>query len=162
MRGKSVVERARANGKFVVEPIEQRFRDRYYVAENGCWIWIGARTGPGDKGYGRIALPGNKRMLAHRWAYETFVGPIPEGLQIDHLCRNRPCVNPAHLEPVTNRENVLRADCPNIERHRSDLCQYGHPYDKVSKRLRREQRYCSICQRQAVLRYEAKKRARRG
>lgn len=71
-----------------------------------CWLWTANLTKP--NGYGRFHL--NDRMvLAHRLTYETFVGPIPDGMQLDHLCRVKQCVNPAHLEPVTNRENVLRA-----------------------------------------------------
>lgn len=72
----------------------------------GCWLW----TGPRDrKGYGIAWLPGRKSARAHRWVYEQLVGPIPEGLQIDHLCRVKACVNPDHLEPVTGRVNILRA-----------------------------------------------------
>lgn len=76
----------------------------YTINENGCWIWNAkARRG----GYGLIGIDG-KSYRAHRWMYEQLVGPIPEGLQIDHLCRVRECVNPAHLEPVTHAENGRR------------------------------------------------------
>src|SRR6266496_2265386 len=73
-----------------------------------CWLWTGKT---GRDGYGRIGLGGRGalvRVRAHRFAYELLIGPIPDGLQIDHLCRVRHCVNPAHLEPVTQRENILR------------------------------------------------------
>lgn len=84
---------------------------------NGCWLWNGARTAAG---YGWVRVNGES-VAAHRWAYETLVGPIPDGLHIDHLCHtndltcrggdacpHRPCVNPSHLEPVTNAENARR------------------------------------------------------
>jgi hypothetical protein len=78
-----------------------------FVAPNtdtGCWEWIGTCQ---SNGYGAFAVAG-KTLRAHRWAYEHFVGPIPVGLTIDHLCRNRTCVNPEHMEPVTSAENTRR------------------------------------------------------
>jgi hypothetical protein len=83
--------------------------------ENGCWIWSGALTGAG---YGQLSL-NNRKQYAHRVSYEAFVGPIPDGLHIDHLCRVRRCVNPAHLEPVTVAENNRRAS-------RRPTCSNGH------------------------------------
>lgn len=73
---------------------------------NGCWLYLGALQG---KGYGLISVVA-KDVKAHRFAYESVVGPIPDGLSLDHLCRNPQCVNPAHLEPVTHLENVRRGD----------------------------------------------------
>lgn len=77
-----------------------------------CWLWTGSGT---PTGYGQIGVNGRKQYV-HRYAYELLVGPIPEGLTIDHLCRNPPCVNPSHMEPVTQAENTRRgvptkADC---------------------------------------------------
>lgn len=80
--------------------------------EEECWIWEGARD---SRGYGCIQFGGRPRK-SHRVSYELHIGPIPEGLVIDHLCRNARCVNPAHLETVTQRENVLRG-----KRSRKDL-----------------------------------------
>jgi hypothetical protein len=74
------------------------------VQGDGCWRWKGGQNGPG---YSMFWLDGQMRY-AHRLVYELLVGPIPEGLELDHLCRNRACVNPAHLEPVTHSLNVLR------------------------------------------------------
>ena len=72
----------------------------------GCWLWTRALQ---PAGYGRISVNG-RLIYTHRAAYEAFVGPIPEGMDIDHLCRVRSCCNPDHLEPVTRRENLLRGD----------------------------------------------------
>lgn len=72
---------------------------------SGCWEWRAAKAGGG---YGRFAPDGRRQVQAHRFAYEIVCGAIPDGLDLDHLCRNRGCVNPAHLEPVTRQENVRR------------------------------------------------------
>lgn len=85
-----------------------------------CWLWMGATN---SKGYGCWSVDGVSQ-LAHRVAYQTLVGPIPEGLTIDHLCRVKVCVNPAHLEPVTMLENIARA----AEQDRPANCPYGHEY----------------------------------
>lgn len=84
------------------------FLSHVQVDENGCWLWTGA-TSP--QGYGRFNAglrEDARNVLAHRWSYEHHVGPIPDGLDLDHLCRVRHCVNPEHLEPVTRQENVQR------------------------------------------------------
>lgn len=72
--------------------------------DDECWPWLGSKTA---KGYGHLVV-NRKSVYGHRWSYENHVGPIPEGMEIDHLCRNQSCVNPAHLEPVTTAENLRR------------------------------------------------------
>jgi hypothetical protein len=82
-----------------------RFWAKFHRAPDGCWLWTA--TIDGTNGYARFA-PHGRMIGAHRWSYETFVGAIPDGLVIDHLCRVRHCVNPLHLEAVTNAENIRR------------------------------------------------------
>lgn len=82
-----------------------RFLTKIQPADNGCWIWTGASLA---RGYGSFKARGRSH-LAHRWSYEAVHGPVPEGLVLDHLCCNPPCVNPEHLEAVTQRVNVIRA-----------------------------------------------------
>lgn len=84
---------------------------------NECWIWTGAKNA---LGYGRIAIGQNRQAKAHRFVYEALVGPIPDGLELDHLCVTPSCVNPAHLEPVTHAENMRRYGA------RKTLCKRGH------------------------------------
>ena len=101
--------------------ITERFFNKIFIADlDGCWLWAGTIE---HNGYGRIKGI-NKNMFAHRLSYNLFKGMIPDGLQIDHLCRNRRCVNPEHLEPVTSWENLMRGRSPA---HRTQ-CPKGHKY----------------------------------
>lgn len=110
---------------------------------NGCWPWIGSIDTTGYGGFWN----GSKLARAHRWSYERFVGPIPEGLHIDHLCRNHRCVNPAHLEPVTNRENALRGMSRNAQNARKTHCQKGHPFSGENLQINcNGNRVCRQCQ----------------
>lgn len=128
---------------------EQRFWakvDRRGPGE--CWLWTAAR---GRNGYGTFHTGGsaaNRRTVyVHRWVYENTVGPISDGLTIDHLCRNRRCVNPAHLEPVTNRVNVLRGEGPTAVNALKSHCHRGHPYDADTYITPQGWRRCRICKR---------------
>jgi len=111
---------------------------------NDCWLYAGYKN---ELGYGQIFAQG-KRYYAHRVTYETFVQPIPEGLVIDHLCRVRHCVNPAHLEPVTARVNTLRGEGV-LANKRKTHCPQSHEYnDKNTQYFNgnnwRRCRQCSI------------------
>lgn len=102
-------------------PAEDRFWMQVVMVEN-CWEWIGTVN---SGGYG--SFNDGRQFKAHRWSYARFKGPIPPSLTLDHLCRNRRCVNPDHLEPVTNRENILRGNGPTAENARKTHCKRGHP-----------------------------------
>lgn len=106
-----------------------------------CRLWIGALTW---NGYGRINA--TEHNYAHRWAYVTFIGPIPAGLQVDHLCRVRNCTRETHLELVTNQENAERGTAGDRQRARTH-CPHGHPYDEENTVLSRggRHRQCRAC-----------------
>ncbi|WP_327169504.1 HNH endonuclease signature motif containing protein [Streptomyces subrutilus] len=135
-----------------------RFWAKVSMTESGCWAWTAQVA---HHGYARFELNG-RPTRAHRTAYESLVGPIPEGLVLDHLCRVRHCVNPAHLEPVTVRENHRRGDnVPPTRRGKARpkaLCAQGHPLsgDNLGVSKRGERR-CRACQR----RWSQESRARK-
>jgi hypothetical protein len=132
--------------------IKDRLLKRVTQSESGCWIWGGPVT---NSGYGTLPITrGGKRVnrLAHRLSYEIFRGPIPEGLQIDHLCRERICINPEHLEPVTARENILRSPIAIAARWAARThCEVGHEFTPENTRVRvrrgRPSRICATCRR---------------
>jgi len=97
-----------------------------------CWEWTAGENGVG---YGRFHVDG-RLVYPHRFAYELYVGPIPEGLDLDHVCRNRRCVRPSHLEPVTRRENLLRGDTIAAAHHENRDC--GTPGCRNCQRFRTE------------------------
>lgn len=121
---------------------------------DSCWVWLAAR---GTGGYGLIKVAGRMRM-AHRYVFENLVGPIPEGLQIDHLCRNRPCVNPAHLEAVTSRVNTLRGNTLQAENAAKTHCAQGHRFSPENTSISAiGQRKCRTCARRWSQNYRARK-----
>jgi hypothetical protein len=135
-----------ANGKIVrriESPEFRRYRilSKVEVDANGCWLW---QAHCNNDGYGVVSVE-RKLKKAHRVVYEMLVGPIDEGLTLDHLCRVRHCVNPAHLEPVTHQENILRGDTLQGVNARKTHCPLGHAYDEANTWLYRGSRYCLAC-----------------
>lgn len=126
-----------------------RVRHLSSVNENGCWLW---QRRIDVHGYGRLG-----KRLAHRLSYEAIIGPIPKGLTLDHLCRTPMCVNPDHLEPVTNRENILRGHGPSALASRATHCKHGHEFSADNTLICRGHRYCRAC----IRRRNAEWRARR-
>lgn len=124
-----------------------------------CWLWRGK---PGSRGYCYFWFEGKKR-LAHRFSYMHLVGPIPEGLVIDHLCRVPICVNPRHLEPVTDRVNILRGEAPPARNVLKDQCFMGHPFDEENTYLDSNgDRGCKTCQKRRRKEWAEKNRPRSG
>lgn len=111
-----------------------------------CWPWM---AGTNRDGYGMFSLNGSN-VSAHRFSYELFVGPIPEGKHLDHLCRFRGCEQPMHLEPVTNRENVLRGNGFPAQNARRTHCRKGHPFEDSNVYLYKgsARRFCLECRKQ--------------
>jgi hypothetical protein len=122
------------------KPLDVAFWSKVHMTD-GCWLWTAMLS---DDGYGRIAVRRRQRY-AHRVAYEQMVGPIPEGMELDHLCRNRRCVRPDHLEPVTHLENIRRAQ--------TGRCRRGHPLAGANLYVDpKGRRVCKQCRRVADLR----------
>ena len=121
----------------------ERFWSHVERDGDGCWPWKLALSADG---YGRFYADASK-FLSHRVAYEISVGLIPPGLVIDHLCRNRACANPAHMEPVTRYENsVVRGTGPSSVNLRKTHCKWGHPFEGYNLIVRRDGgRFCRAC-----------------
>ncbi|WP_390623415.1 HNH endonuclease signature motif containing protein [Subtercola endophyticus] len=133
--------RTRPSHPPIDERVIARFSTKYRVDESGCWLWSAAIK---ENGYGTFGIGpavASFQYYAHRVSYEINIGPIPDGLQIDHLCRVRSCVNPAHLEPVTNAENNQRRTA--LITH----CPRGHEYTDANTYVWRGARFCRECSR---------------
>jgi hypothetical protein len=112
--------------------------------QQGCWVWKGAVLA---NGYGKVTVD-YKTKLVHRFLYEAMVGPIPFRYQIDHLCKNRLCVNPAHLEAVPARVNNARSTSPSSQNAAKTHCKHGHeftPENIYVPAKRPNRRYCRAC-----------------
>lgn len=141
---------------------EQRFWSKVIRADY-CWLWQGSLNSAGYGSFGG--------MGAHCYSYQVLHGPIPSGMEIDHLCQNKRCVNPQHMEVVSHRENCLRAGGWAAKHSNATHCPAGHPYDEGNTQRRRGRRYCKKCVRAYDNRrhdaaywreYRARRRARAG
>lgn len=127
-----------------------------FTPGDGCWEWRGTVT---TAGYGSFCVDGWP-YLAHRLSYERFVGPIANGLHLDHLCRNTICINPKHLEPVTARVNTLRGVGPSARNAVKTHCKDGHEFNEENTYVcKRGKRYCRPCRLKTQRRYLAKQGA---
>ena len=122
-------------------PANERFDAKVSInEETGCWEWTGADNGVG---YGKFYPTTNKGVYAHRYSYERHRGPIPEGLELDHLCQNPACVNPEHLEAVTHQVNMSRSKAAS-----KTHCNYGHERTPENTYVRKNGRkWCAACYR---------------
>lgn len=135
--------------------LELRFL-AHTLKDASCWKWQGTIS---PKGYGHF-WTGKRTVKAHRFSYELYVRPIPEGYVLDHLCRNRRCVNPSHLEPVTSRENTMRGIGFAAENAKKTHCNNGHPFvgkNLIVPKSRPNRRVCRAC---ANLGFKKHKRSR--
>lgn len=137
-------------------PEAVRFWEKVHVRGRGdCWIWQATRD---QNGYGMFKAEHSTR--AHQWSYRNLVGPVPEGFVLDHLCRTRSCVNPAHLEPVTSQENLARGWGRRLRNGMANECINGHPYTPENTYIHptSDQKICRTCSGESRARY-AEKRA---
>ena len=159
----------------VLRPAVDRFAEKIALTDTGCIEWIAGTNGVGYGAFyaGRTSLDDHGRVYAHRWSYEYHVGPIPEGMQLDHLCRNPACRRTDHLEAVTHQENVRRGVSGSFghlssgnPRASTGMCRSGrHDVDvvgvhRVGRRTRKNgEPYttCAQCHRDADRRYRQKK-----
>lgn len=131
--------------------IEQRIE---YEPMSGCWLWTGALC---SSGHAQITYR-KRRWMLHRFTYTQLVGSIPDGLVLDHLCCNRACCNPHHVEPVTAAENIRRGDVGWNHRDKTH-CPQGHPYDEENTYRYKNKRMCRTCMAAATKRRETRRAA---
>ena len=140
-------------------PAIDRLMAKVVENEDGCWIWQGGHNGIG---YGVIGIGGEHgpKAYVHRLTYEHFVADIPDGLVLDHLCRNPPCCNPWHVEPVTQRVNLLRGEGISARAAAATSCVNGHAFTQENTYVRPKtgHRSCRECARQYQSRLRAQRR----
>lgn len=124
------------------DEVVRRFQSKTRPAANGCIEWAGAVQ---DNGYGRFGITDKYLVPAHRFAYELAAGEIPPGMSVDHLCRNRICVNPSHLEVVSIGVNILRGDAPSARNRRKTHCKQGHAFTPENIYRTSRGRECLTC-----------------
>lgn len=122
-----------------------KLKTKTKVNKHGCWVWQGSRFKKECGNYAQIRLgrgKDSKCVRAHRVSYEYFIGKVPKGLELDHLCQNTLCINPKHLEPVTHLVNMRRRKDSGLPN-----CKYGHKYTKQTTYIRPDngRRECILC-----------------
>jgi hypothetical protein len=141
--------------------VQARFWLKVRISD-GCWVWTGTKVRTSDDAdyYGQFWM-GGKNVSAHRLSYRLLVGEIPNGLVLDHLCRNTLCVNPEHLEAVTDQVNILRGVAPPAKNATKTHCVNGHALSGANVRYRTDgARACRACERESTRRSRARQRAR--
>ena len=138
--------------------LRKQFEAQYEVADNGCWLWLGKRN---NAGYGTINIFGGY-ALAHRLAYELYVGVVPDGLVIDHQCDTRICVNYEHLKPATYQENILRGNGIAAQNAAKTHCLRGHLLNGDNIYSNSNRRHCRECVRIRARKNQARARRRAG
>lgn len=137
------------------EPTRWEDLAKNFEFSSGCWIWKGSMNAYGYGRYRKMSKTKLTSLMAHRAVYEQLVGPIPDHLELDHLCRERACVNPGHLEPVDHQENCIRG-----LRGPRDFCPKGHPFKGENLYAYGTTKLCRICRADAMRRFYQKKRER--
>lgn len=145
-----------------VDMIMHRLAARTVESDSGCWIWTGQLD---ESGYGKFKMRGRRSTGSHRASWLVYRGDIPEGLVVDHLCRNRACVNPWHMDLVTVRVNTRRGEMAGRVGHAKDThCKNGHPFSGANLYVYRERsgyvrRVCIECRRRRSRAWKDKSRS---
>lgn len=143
-----------------VKPVQVKVIERYWAKvtkhQDGCWSWLGCHS---KAGYALFTIR-RRNVLAHRFAFEQANGPIPDGLFVDHMCRNKGCINPAHLRAVDPRTNACENNDGVIALNAAkQFCHKGHPFDEENTRyLKNGGRVCRICHRERGRRHDKRRR----
>jgi hypothetical protein len=139
-------------------PMMERFFEKVIFEPNcGCWLWEGTWS---PDGYGYFHVEGRKMKVAHKFLYEREIAPVPEGMELDHLCKLRCCVNPQHLEAVTHAVNISRGQSGSYNKNKTH-CRNGHPYSGDNLRTTASgERVCRTCCRERMREHRARKAAK--